>query len=126
MVRTFTSRFLCWATLASLAVAFAAVTQPALGADGPVRKTLSKRGRLPAHYAPVVDEKQREDIYKIQEEYRPKIEALETQLKALKKERDDKIAALLTAEQKKLVEAAKAKPAETAPAAPPVEKQPAK
>jgi hypothetical protein len=132
MVRTFAGRLLCWATLVSLAVAFAAVEQPTLGADAP-RRARGLRSRLPAHYASVVNDEQREKIYKIQEEYRPKIEALETQLKTLKKERDDKIAAVLTAEQKKQVEAAAAKAiekpaksAETAPAAPPAAQKPAK
>jgi capsule polysaccharide export protein KpsE/RkpR len=75
-----------------------------------------RKGRLPNYYTDVVTEKQREDIYKIQEEYKPKIDALKTQLDALNKEMNDKISALLTAEQKKKVEdaaaaAAKAKSA---------------
>jgi Spy/CpxP family protein refolding chaperone len=135
MKRTFARRVLCWAALASLAVAFASVDQPVLGADAPVKKMLSKRSRrLPANYAPVVTEEQREKIFKIQEEYQAKIAPLETQLKELRKERDDKIAAVLTAEQKKKIEeaAAKAKekkaakPAETTPAAPPAESKPEK
>ena len=93
---------------------------------------------MPAHYASVVNEKQREEIYKIQEEYQPKIAALQKQLKALKKERDEKISAVLTAEQRKQVEeaAAKAKnvpvvpkddkPAKEEPPLPPAEPKPAK
>jgi hypothetical protein len=124
-------------TLVSLVIVFATAEQPVLGAEGKtaVKKVLGRKGRrLPAHYAQVIDEKQREEIYKIEDEYQPKIEALQKQLAALKHERDGKISALLTPEQKKQIEeaAAKAKanrkskgqpaakPNEQMPAAPPV------
>ncbi len=135
MVRTFARHVLCRAILVSLAVALTAVERPALAADAPIKKTLSQklRGRLPHYYAAVVHDEQREKIYQIQEEYRPKIEALETQLKTLKKERDAKVAAVLTAEQRKQVEEAaakakanRAKPAENAPATPPAKQKPSK
>ena len=134
MARIMLSRLACCTTLVLLAVALAAVEQPIFGADGKstVKKVLKKkvRGRLPAYYAKVVTDEQREKIYKIQAEYRPKIKAIKAQLKALKKERKDKIAAVLTPQQKKQVEeaAAKAKrksgrpkpvePAKKAPATP--------
>ena len=123
-----------------LAVAFAATAAPAL-ADGPVKGVLRKpRRALPAHYAPVVSEEQKQQIHKIQEEYTPQIDALNEQIKALKKERDEKIAAVLTPEQKKQIDDAKAaakakrkaakpdaaKPTEPAPAAPSADPQPAK
>ncbi len=137
MMRTIAVRLVCWMTLISLAVVLAAAEQPVLGAEGKtlVKKVLGKKGhRLPPHYAQVVDEKQRAEIYKIEDEYQPKIEALQEQLNALKQERDEKISALLTPEQKKQIEeaAAKAKanrkskrqpaakPSEQTPAAPPV------
>jgi Spy/CpxP family protein refolding chaperone len=132
MMQNIANRVLCWAILASFAVALAAVRQPALAADtqGPVNEVLSKkgkgpRGRLPAHYAAVVNQQQREEIYKIQEEYRAQIELLETQLKDLKKKRDEKIQAVLTPEQKQQVDATSKTPkksarkAEGAPAVPP-------
>ena len=112
MRRTVVSRLACWTTLISLAVAFAMVERPVLGADGmaPVRRVLGRQTRhLPARYAQVVDEKQRAEIYKIQDEYQPKIDALQSQVNALKKERDEKISALLTPEQKKQIDAAAAK-----------------
>lgn len=69
--------------------------------------------RLPAHYGEVVDEKQRKQIYAIQEEYGPKIDALRAEWEALTRQRDAKAAAVLTPEQLKKVEqlreAAKAK-----------------
>jgi hypothetical protein len=139
--RTFASRLLCWATPLALALAVVTVDRPALGADTSVRKALSKklRGRLPPYYRSVVTDQQREQIYGIQEEYKSKIEALEVQLKALTKERKDKIAAVLTPEQRKLVEEAAAKgaraaktkgevapPAESPPATEPAEPKPEK
>lgn len=60
--------------------------------------------RLPPYYAQVVDAQKRKAIYAIQEEYGPKIDALQAQLEALIRERDEKIASLLTEEQRKQVE----------------------
>ena len=87
--------------------------------------------RLPPYYGQVVTPEQRKQIYAIQDEYGPKIDALRKQLEALMAERDAKIAAVLTEEQRKelarLQEEAKAKrqpkektvtPAETKPPAP--------
>ena len=128
MVRALTGRVLCWTTLVSLAVAFAAMEQRALGDDPPVKKAKRVHCRLPAHYADVVNEKQREEIYKLQEEYKPKIQAMQAQLNALRKNLDEKISAVLTADQKKKVEEAagkakakKAKPVEVVPDTPPTE-----
>jgi Spy/CpxP family protein refolding chaperone len=140
MLRTMVGRLVCWTTLVSLAVVFATVEQPVLRADGPVKKAMAKRGRraLPKHYAQVVTDEQREKIHKIQDEYDPQIAELKAKLKALTKERDDKIAAVLTPEQKKQIDEAKAKdklkqpkpkaekPAEDTPATPPAEPKPAK
>jgi hypothetical protein len=89
-----------------------------------------RKGRLPKYYSDVVTEKQREEILKIQEEYRPKIDAAKAQLEALQKEMKGKISAVLTEEQKKKVEeaetAAKAKnapkPADTPKPADPTTK----
>ncbi len=145
MVRTTVGRLVCWMTLVSLAVVFATVEQPVLCADGPVKKALAKRGhRLPKYYDQVATTpEQQEAIQKIQDEYDPKIADLEAKLKALRKERNEKIAAVLTPEQKKQIEDAKAKdkenkakekaakseaskPAEKTPATPPAEPAPTK
>ena len=137
MTRIIANRLVCWMALVSLAVVVTTAEQPVLGAEGkaPVKKLLGRKGRhLPPYYSQVVDDKQREEIAKIQDEYQPKIEAIQKQLDALKKERDAKISDLLTADQKKQVEeaAAKAKaahkskdksaakPAEQPPTTPPV------
>jgi Spy/CpxP family protein refolding chaperone len=141
MERSCARRVLGWMFLLSMAIALtAAGPYSTWGADAPVKKALAKRrGRLPAHYAAVVTEQQRDQIFKIEDDYRPKIEALSAQLNTLKKEQSDKIAAVLTPAQKKQVEeaaakaksnAAKAKsnaakPAATTPAAPPKDAKPA-
>lgn len=65
-------------------------------------------GRLPMYYAQVVDKEQRTRILAIQDEYAPKIEAIQRQIDALTKERDDKVAAVLTPEQQKKIDDLKA------------------
>jgi Spy/CpxP family protein refolding chaperone len=141
MMRRLVTRVLCCATLASLAVGFAAMEQPTFGADTSVRKLLTKRRRLPARYTHVATQEQQEKLLKIQDEYEPKItaleselkakvEAMETQLKALRKERDDKMRAVLSPEQQKKMDemsgkskAKAAAPAEHAPPAPSTEQK---
>ncbi|MGB7347161.1 MAG: hypothetical protein WBD20_23260 [Pirellulaceae bacterium] len=57
-------------------------------------------GRLPRYFGALVDDKQRQEIYKVQDVYRAKIEALEKELATL---RDTEMAAIekvLTATQK--------------------------
>lgn len=110
MTRTVVGRMLCWTMLASLAVVFMAADSSVLAQQGPVKKAMTKRWhRLPANTAKITTEAQKAAIYKIQEEYGPKIAALESQLEALKAERKAKINAILTAEQQKQVEDAKKK-----------------
>ncbi|HEV3344129.1 MAG TPA: hypothetical protein VG125_27385 [Pirellulales bacterium] len=86
----------------------------AKAADGKTAKPRAKpRGRLPAYYSKVVDGQQREKIYKIQQQYEPKISALKAELQALQEKVDAEVEAVLTPEQqatvKKLTEEAKAK-----------------
>ena len=77
-------------------------------AKAKTEKAKKFRGPLPAYYGKVVDKEQRQTIYKIQEEYAPKIAALKAQLTAMIKERNDEIAAVLTPEQQKKVKDLKA------------------
>ena len=76
------------------------------------------RGRLPAHYGAVVDEEQREKIYRIQQGYQSQIEALQAQLATLREKQASEIEAVLSPEQKEKVKqlaaAAKAKRAKSA------------
>ncbi len=70
------------------------------------------RGRLPAYFSSVVNEKQREAVYGIQEKYQKQLEDLQKQLDALTAQRDKEIDEVLTPEQltevnKKREEAAK-------------------
>lgn len=60
--------------------------------------------RLPAHYAKVVTEEQRADIYAIQEQFEPKLEKARTELKAIVDQRDAAIEKVLSAQQRKDVE----------------------
>jgi len=120
MIRVVPARILFWTAAMSLAVVLAGVGRPAVaqqkqpaakGAEAKkadAKKAKKFRGRLPAYYRHVVDEKQREAIYKIQEEYAAKLAALKAQLAALTQERNDKVAAVLTPEQKAKVEKLKA------------------
>lgn len=106
MARKFADCATRWMVPTLLIVAIGAMTAAASDGTSTRKPGRLLRGRLPAHYGKVVTEEQRTAIYKIQEEYRPKIEALKAQLEAIEKQRDEKIAAVLTPEQKKQIEQA--------------------
>ena len=57
-------------------------------------------GRLPNGYKAVVTNSQREEIYKIQKDYNELIELIKVRMQLLESERDNKIDALLNADQK--------------------------
>lgn len=65
--------------------------------------------RLPAHYKDVVTQTQREAIYRIQEEFGPKLAELKAKIAELEGQRRAKIEGLLTPEQKAKLERARAK-----------------
>lgn len=119
--------FACFALacLLGTSIALAADAESSDKAAPAAAEAKGPRGRLPAYYAEVVDEKQRQTIYAIQQEYAERIKQLRLQLDAATKERDQKIAAVLTPEQQKkvaeLAEAAKAKRERQREAAPPTE-----
>jgi Spy/CpxP family protein refolding chaperone len=114
---------------ALLAIALAGQREPASGQNAEPEAAQKQpvtakkfRGRLPNYFGQVVDEKQREEIYKIQAEFAPKIKDLRAQLAMLIKERNQKVDGVLTPQQRQKVEqlraAAKAKRQEkTAPKA---------
>ena len=110
MRRSIAMRALPWTGLALLTITLAWAGRPATGQEesgakpAAAKKAKKFRGRLPNHYRHVVDEKQRQEIYKIQEEYAAKIATLKAQLKAMSKERDEKVLAVLTPEQQKKVD----------------------
>ena len=86
-----------------LALISGAIVAPGYGEDAqkPAKKEREKaKGYLPPFYRDVIDGVQREKIYQIQDQYEDKINALESELKAIKAKRDGEIEALLTTEQK--------------------------
>jgi len=126
MLRPICSRVVLWSAAACVAIILSDAGRSATAQQGDPRpkkaaakKAKKPRGRLPSYYRQVVDEKQRETIYKIQAEYAPKIAALKAELNALIKQRNDEVAGVLTPEQLKKVEelkAAKKKPRRKSPA----------
>ena len=76
-------------------------------AENAPKKTIVRR--LPTYFSLIINKQQRAEVYKIQDEYAKQIETLEAQLKALKKERDDRVMNVLTPDQKKEYESLKAK-----------------
>ncbi len=71
-----------------------------------------RSARLPAHYAKVVTDEQRSDIYAIQEQFEPKLAKARAELKALVDERDAAIEKVLSAQQRKDVAKLRAEAAE--------------
>jgi hypothetical protein len=65
----------------------------------PVQQPKQFRGRVPAYYSTVVDDRQREQIYAIQRRYFAPIEDLKAQLEALTEKRDAEVAAVLSPQQ---------------------------
>jgi hypothetical protein len=63
------------------------------------KKAAAVKGRLPAHFAKIVDDGQRARIYRIQAEYQAKIEPLQAELEALLAKRDAEIRNILRPEQ---------------------------
>jgi hypothetical protein len=90
---------------------------PTKARKGKAKSPDQPSGRLPVYFSKVVDEKQKSAIYRLQKEYEPKIAAAKAQLEQLTKERDAKITALLTPEQQKKIEEAKAAAAKSRGAA---------
>jgi len=70
-------------------------------------KTTKPKGTLPAYFADVVSEEQRGKIYAIQAKYADQIKELNEQLEAVRKKQSDEIDAVLTAEQKAKIDAAR-------------------
>ena len=65
------------------------------------------RGMLPFGYRDFVTPDQKEQIYKIQDEYRPKFEELNKQMQELRNEMEQKMEEVLTPEQKEKINARK-------------------
>jgi hypothetical protein len=117
---------LCAAVSLNLALA---QPKPAAKAKAAAGEAAAKpKGRLPAYYKDIVDDKQRVAIYAIQADYKGKIDALQEQIDKLTADRDAAIEGVLTAAQKEKLKKAKevaaakkkkpdaAKPEDAAPA----------
>jgi Spy/CpxP family protein refolding chaperone len=76
----------------------------------PATKTAGK-GRLPTHYKDVVTTEQKDKIYAIQNTYSDQISKLAEEMKAITAKRDAEIEAVLTADQKKKIDALKSEAA---------------
>jgi hypothetical protein len=66
------------------------------------------KGKLPAYYADVVSDEQKEKIYAVQAKYAKEISDLNQQLAAVAKKQNEEIEALLTDEQKEKIDKARA------------------
>lgn len=75
----------------------------AAGKQAAKKQSDRARRRLPAYYSKVVDDTQREAIYKIQDKYEPRIAKIEAQLQEMIEQRDAEIATVLTPAQRKQV-----------------------
>lgn len=64
--------------------------------------------QLPPYYGSVIDEAQRAKLYAIQDEYGPQIAELKAKLETLTSQRNEKMAAVLTDDQRAAVEVKKA------------------
>ena len=66
-------------------------------------KAAKPQGRIPAYYAQVITEEQKQRIYEIQAKHAEQIKTLQKELDELRKSIDTEIEALLTSEQKQQV-----------------------
>ena len=74
--------------------------EPATQSDDPEAPMARRRPRrLPTYFSRVVTQKQREEIYEIQDRFEVELEALQQQVEAKTMERDQEIEAVLSAEQ---------------------------
>lgn len=85
----------------------AAAKPAAAKADAkPEAKADAKKGRLPSNYGKLgLTDAQKTKIYGVQGSYEDQLDALEKQTAALKSKRDGEIEAILTPEQKKILQA---------------------
>jgi Spy/CpxP family protein refolding chaperone len=68
----------------------------------PAKVASKPRGRLPQYYGQIgLSDKQRQQIYDVQANYKKQIDELQKQIDALKAKEDAEVVAVLTPEQKK-------------------------
>ena len=108
MTQTHSNRAWILMLLCGLAMSAGLATQVAAQKAEAKKKRTT---RLPAHYAKVVNDEQRTEIYGIQEQFEPKLAKLRAELKAVVDERDAAIEKVLSAQQRKEVEKLRAEAA---------------
>lgn len=70
--------------------------------DEPKKDEPKVKGQLPQHWGKIgLEDKQKQEIYKIQGKYNDKIDKLEAEIKELKASRDKDMKGVLTPDQKK-------------------------
>jgi len=74
---------------------------------GQEAKEKKAKGKLPAYFADIVTESQRQQIYGLQDKYAKQIAEIQAQLDALTKQRDSEIESLLNADQKEKLKRAR-------------------
>jgi hypothetical protein len=127
-------RIVLWIAAACIAASPYLVTaqpepaRPAATAAAGSAAPADRPGPLPANFGKIaVNDQQREQLYKIQDEYEARIDGLQRQIKALLQEREQKMEAVLTPGQKlrlaELKAEAKARAEQSRPAAPPAQPQ---
>ena len=97
-------RKVLYASVVVAAIAALGTSSLSIGQEAKEKKA---KGKVPAFYADVVTEAQRQQIYAIQGKYAKQISDLQTQLDAVTKQRDAEIENLLSAEQKDKVKKAR-------------------
>src|SRR6476661_6920237 len=112
MIPTFSRKLLLAAIVVSAASLMAGSISVSIGQEKQKSETKEKKkGKLPAYYADLVSEAQRQQIYAIQQAHEKKIAALREQLDAAEKARDTEIEAVLDAQQKAKLATARAEAA---------------
>jgi hypothetical protein len=74
---------------------------------GQEAKEKKVKGKLPAYFADIVTDSQRQQIYSVQEKYSKQIADLNSQLETVTKQRDSEIESLLNADQKEKLKKAR-------------------
>src|SRR3954454_13877687 len=97
-------RKVVWVSVVAAAAAMVGSSSLSIGQESKQKKA---KGRVPAFYADVVTETQRQQIYAIQDKYARQISDLQAQLDAVSRQRDTEIESLLNAEQKDKVKKAR-------------------
>jgi hypothetical protein len=107
MIQSFSRKLLLVAVIVSAAGFVIGSGHSSIGQEKQKQES-KKKGKLPAYYADLVSQAQREQIYAIQAAHEKKIAALREQLDAAEKVRDDEIEAVLDAQQKAKLATARA------------------